>query len=136
MTTAPRSLVERFYHDLWNRADEQVAAEILAEDFRFRGSLGQEKRGREGFLEYMRSVHAALGDYRCIIEDLIVTNSRVAARMTFTGIHRAPFFGIEATEREITWAGAAFFTMTDELITELWVLGDIDAIKSQLLSSK
>jgi hypothetical protein len=36
----PQRLVERFYFDVWNRADEEAVRLILAADFRFRGSLG------------------------------------------------------------------------------------------------
>jgi steroid delta-isomerase-like uncharacterized protein len=127
-----RRLVERFYDELWNRADERVAAEILDPDFRFRGSLGAERAGRDAFLDYARAVHAALADYRCIIDDLVATPTRVGARMTFTGTHRANFFGVPATGRRITWSGAAFFTITNGRIAELWVLGDIDNVKRQL----
>ena len=34
-----RSLVERFYNEVWNQADEKVAREILAKDCKFLGSL-------------------------------------------------------------------------------------------------
>ncbi len=132
MTTTPRALVQRFYDEVWNRADENVAREILAEDFRFRGSLGPEKVGQDGFIAYMRSVHRALGSYRCIIEDCVVAEDRVACRMLFTGVHQAEFFGVAATGREISWAGAAFFRIRNDCIAELWVLGDIEGIKAQL----
>jgi len=135
MPSTSRELVERFYHEVWNNADESVAREILDEDFRFRGSLGPEKRGQDGFIDYMRAVHDALADYQCIIEDLITTEDRATARMTFKGVHQAEFFGIEATGQEIKWAGAAFFTISDGRISELWVLGDIDSVKQQLGST-
>jgi len=41
----------------------------------------------------MRSIHAALAGYTCRIDDLVATDHRAAARMTFTGIHRARIFG-------------------------------------------
>jgi len=132
MTTSPKALVERFYFEVWNRADEQVAREILHPDFRFRASLGPERRGPDGFIGYMRSIHAALADYTCIIEDLIVTESRAAARMTFKGLHSGRFFEVQPTGREIRWAGAAFFTTDGKQIVELWVLGDVDSVKQQL----
>ena len=130
--TDPRSLVERFYNEVWNQADESLAREILAADFRFRGSLGPEKSGPDGFIAYMRDVHRALGDYVCIIEDLVVTEDRAAARMMFKGIHQDEFFGVAASGKEIGWAGAAFFTTDGRQITELWVLGDVDSVKAQL----
>jgi len=127
-----KALVERFYYDVWNRADEVVAHQILHPEIRFRGSLDREMHGPDAFIAYMRSVHAALADYTCIIDDLVATPDRAAARMTFKGIHRGRFFGVEPTGREISWAGAAFFTMEGERIAEIWVLGDIESIRQQL----
>ena len=129
---SPKTLVERFYFEVWNRADEAVAREILHPAFRFRASLGPERLGPEGFIDYMRSVHAALAGYTCVIEDLIVTDTRAAARMTFKGRHHGRFFDVEPTGRDIGWAGAAFFTTDGAQIVELWVLGDIDSVKRQL----
>src|SRR4051794_26538137 len=97
----PRRLVERFYYEVWNKGDEVVAREILAPDFRFRGSLGPEPTGSDGFIGYMHSIRTALADYECIIDDLIETGTRVAARMRFRGIHRGQFFGVPTTGREI-----------------------------------
>lgn len=132
MTADPKALVESFYADVWNRRDRARAHEIIASDFRFRGSLGPERRGLDGFLAYVDAVHAALGDYTCIIKDLIETPQRVAARMIFRGVHQAEFFGVPATHQALEWSGAAFFTIRNGQLAELWVLGDIDALKAQL----
>jgi steroid delta-isomerase-like uncharacterized protein len=130
-----RSLVERFYGDIWNRRDCAVAGEILTADFRFRGSLGSETVGVPAFLAYVDSVHGALGGYHCVIEELIASNDRASARMTFAGQHRAPLFGVPATGRNVSWAGAAFFAIAQGRITSLWVLGDIEGLKRQLGAS-
>ena len=132
MASDPRTLVERFYGEVWNLADEAVAREILHPALEFRGSLGLELKGIDEFFRYVRELHSALAEYRCIIDELITTESRAAARMTFTGTHRAAWFGVPATGRVITWAGAAFFTIAQGQINRVWVLGDIDAIKRQL----
>ena len=132
MTADPRTLVERFYAEVWTQADETVAREILHPRLSFKASLGPERTGPDGFIAYMRSVHAALADYKCIIEDLVTTEDRAAARLRFVGVHRADFFGVPATGREITWAGGAFFRVADGQLAEIWVLGDIDSVKSQL----
>lgn len=135
MVEGPKALVESFYADVWNRRDKARAHEIIARDFRFRSSLGQEERGVEGFLAYVDAVHAALGNYSCIIKDLIETPQRVTARMIFRGIQQAELFGVAATRQTIEWDGAAFFTIQKGQLAELWVLGDIDAIKTQLGSA-
>lgn len=133
MPSTPSELVERFYHEVWNRADERVARDILDADFVFRASLGPELHGPDGFIVYLRAVHAAIGNFTCTIEDLIATEDRAAAKMLFHGIHRAKFFGVEATGRAIKWSGAAFFTVRGGRIAQLWVLGDVDDVKRQVL---
>ena len=61
---SPKRLIERFYNEVWNRADEVVAREILHPEFCFRGSLGEEKRGPEG-LHYISAndPHSAIKIY-------------------------------------------------------------------------
>ncbi len=132
MAATPRELVERFYHIVWNTADEAEARNILSPDFRFRASLGPELRGPGGFIAYLRSVRAALENFTCTIDELIATADRAAARMTFRGRHCAKMFGVDATGRDITWSGAAFFKVNAGMIAELWVLGDIEAVRRQL----
>ncbi len=61
--------VRKFYEVLWDNHDTDAIPSVLHEDFTFRGSLGQEKRGHGGFAEYADMVHRALGDYKCIIEE-------------------------------------------------------------------
>ena len=136
MTVTATALVERFYDVVWNKADDRAAREILDPNFVFRASLGPELRGPDGFIAYLRSVHAALENFTCTIEDLIATADRAAAKMRFSGTHRARFFGIEATGRAIAWSGAAFFTARGGRISELWVLGDVEAVMRQLMPER
>lgn len=132
MAATPSELVERFYSVVWNKADEAEARNILDPAFRFRASLGPELRGPGGFIAYLRSVHAVLENFTCTIEDMIATADRAAARMSFRGIHRGKLFGIAATGRDIRWSGAAFFKTGGGMIVELWVLGDVEAVRRQL----
>ena len=129
---SPRALVQRFYFEVWNTGDEGAAHAILAPDLRFRGSLGLERRGPDGFVDYMRGVRAALGGYRCIIDQLVADAESAAARTRFRGRHRGPFLGFEPTGREVEWSGAAFFTMSGSRIETIWVLGDLEGLRAQL----
>jgi hypothetical protein len=54
------ALVEGFYEHIWNRGDLDAASGLLANDFRFRGSLGTEMVGHDAFKEYVGSVRGAL----------------------------------------------------------------------------
>lgn len=125
-------LVRRFYTELWEAGVEAAAPSILHPDLSFRGSLGDTKHGIPGYLEYLRKVRTALADYRCDILSLIAQEDRAAARMRFHGLHVAPFLGVKPTGRRVAWEGAAFFTLKDERLSDIWVLGDTDGLRREL----
>ena len=131
-----KELVERFYEIIWNRHDKGAISDILHESFKFRGSLGQYKEGHSGFSEYLDMVHAGLGNYRCEILEMVAEPSKVFAKMQFSGIHKNKFMGFNASNRNVTWEGAALFHFRDKKISELWVLGDLKALESQLSAVK
>jgi steroid delta-isomerase-like uncharacterized protein len=131
-TDRHEAAVHRFYDEIWNSGDTSVVPEILAADVTFRGSLGAIRVGHAAFVDYVDGVIDALGDYRCDIDTLVAEGNRVAARMTFSGVHRGLLLGVPATGRRVSWAGAAFFTFSGDLVRDLWVLGDVDGLRSQL----
>lgn len=124
--------VVRFYDELWNGPDLSLMPELLHPDITFRGSLGDERTGHDEFAGYVTAVTTALGDYWCDIVQLVAEPERVAARMVFSGVHRGPFLGVDPTGARVSWAGAAFFSFTDALIRDLWVLGDMADLRTQL----
>ena len=124
--------VRTFYSEIWNNRNLAEIPNILHENFLFRGSLGQEKKGHEGFKEYVNYVHSALSHYTCIIEDMVVQPEKVFAKMLFTGIHNSEFMGFQATGEKVSWPGAALFTFSGSKVTSLWVLGDLKTLEMQL----
>ncbi|MBX3501854.1 MAG: ester cyclase [Alphaproteobacteria bacterium] len=129
-------LVRRFYDEVWNHADEAVAREILAADLSFRGSIGEERAGAEGFIDYMRKIHRAFADYHCRIDHLVADADSAAARMTFGGLHCESLWGEKPTGHTVTWTGAAFFTVKHGQIATIWVLGDTETLRRQLRGTK
>jgi predicted ester cyclase len=120
-------LVNRFYHDMWNRFDKAIFPELLAEDLRFRGSLGQEKRGYAEFGEYVDFIQRAFPDFHNQIEDIVSEGARSFVRLTYTGTHEGEVFGIAPTGRRIEYAGAALLSFQGDRISSAWVLGDVRA---------
>ena len=124
--------VRKFYEILWDAHDKNAIPSVLHENFTFRGSLGQEKKGHIGFAEYVDMVHHALGEYKCIIEDLVAEGDKVFAKMLFTGIHRDEFMGYAPTQKRVSWHGCALFTFDGQLVRDVWVLGDLKNLEQQL----
>ena len=79
MDATPSQLIERFYHQVWNTGDEDVARLILHKDFVFRGSLGSERNGPEGFIDYLRAVRGSLPDFVCNIQEIVTEGRRAVA---------------------------------------------------------
>lgn len=131
-----RHLVRRFYDELWNGPNLSIIPEVLAPGVTFRGSLGAEMTGHEQFADYVRGVTGALGDYRCDLETLLVDRDQAAARLLFSGTHRGTFLGVAPSGRRVAWAGTAFFTFSDGLVSDLWVLGDLHSLHQQLETSR
>ncbi len=124
--------VRKFYEVIWNKHDKDAVPEVLHESFKFRGSLGSEKQGQAGFIEYLDMVHAALEDYRCEIKELVSEESKVFAKMEFSGVHQGEFMGSEPTGRRLIWDGAALFHFQNGKVVSLWVLGDLESLRGQL----
>ena len=125
-------LVRRFYEEIWNCGDKAKIPELLHESFTFRGSLGQTKRGRDRFAEYVEFVKDALSEYRCEIQEMVCEGSKVFAKVLFSGVHQKEFLGCPATFRRVEWTGAALFKVDGNQVSDLWVLGDLDAVRAQL----
>ena len=102
-----RSVIERFYNELWNGWSLAVADKIVSENLRFRGSLGSTLEGLEGFKDYVRTVRDAFPDWHNRIDELIVCGDRVVTRMTWSGTHRGTLLGVEPTGKRVEYVGTA-----------------------------
>jgi len=125
-------LVEDFYQRIWNDGNLDAATELLTPQFSFRGSLGNEMRGREAFKKYVRTVRTALVDYQCEILSCVTEGNQAFAKMCFLGRHVAAFRGHQPTGKLVQWLGAALFKFEDSMIAELWVLGDLAGLDTLL----
>lgn len=124
--------VRKFYDIIWNKHDKSAISDVIHQSFVFHGSLSIEKQGHNGFAEYLDMIHDALDNYTCTIKDLVVEQSKIFTKMRFSGIHQDTLLGYKATGRLVTWDGAALFHFTNNKISSLWVLGDLNSLVKQL----
>lgn len=127
-----RHLIERFYNELWNQWRFEAVPELLSPDIVFRGSLGVDVKGHDGFRDYMMTVRAAFPDFHNTIDQVISEGDSAAVRLTYKGTHKGTLFGVPATGRKIVYSGIAIFHFESELITRGWVLGDTLSLWRQL----
>lgn len=128
--------VATFYGRIWNAGDLDAASALLTDAFEFRGSLGTELQGRAEFLEYVRSIRSALGDYHCEILECVTEGDRAFAQMRFAGRHIGVFRGFPPTGKPVQWSGAALFRFEGPAIAQLWVLGDVLGLEAVLKANQ
>ena len=128
--------VRKFYNVIWDEYNKDEIPSVLHRDLTFRGSLGQEKKGREGFIEYLDTLHKALGGYASFIEEMVEEGNKVFAKMTFSGVHQNNFMGYAPTHLRVSWKGCALFTFKDGLASDIWVLGDLKNLEQQLMRNE
>ncbi|MGH7911525.1 MAG: ester cyclase [Candidatus Dormibacteraceae bacterium] len=130
-----RRLVTRFYERLWNAWDDEAVDGTLADDFEFRGSLGDRTASRDAWRRYRDRIREGSQDFRNEVRELIVSGDRAAVRLRYTGTHSGRLLGIEPTGRRFTYAGAAFFLASEDRLASAWVLGDLAGLRAQLEGS-
>ena len=136
MTPDEPTLIRWFYEDAWNRWDDGLVDARLAPGFAFRGSLGDETRGPEGWRAYRDGVRAASPDFHNEIVDLVTSPGRAAARVLCRGHHRGGLLGLPGRGEPFAYSVAAFFHAEGGYLTAAWVLGDLDALRRQLTAGR
>ncbi len=117
-------LVNRYYEELWNAWNFDLASELLTTDFRFRGSFGVEVVGPEAFKGYMRLVQSAFPDFNNRIDRSLTTPDKVVVQLNYSGTHKGKFLGIPATGRRIAYPGIAIFDRNGNKFSSGYVVGD------------
>lgn len=125
-------LIESFYHDLWNKFDKSLITKILDPNLSFRGSLGDKKLGHHGFAEYVDKIKDFSTDFHNEILEVITDGDKYFVKLKFSGHQSGEIFGIKATNKKFSYYGAATFKFKNNLIAEIWVLGDVFGLLRQL----
>jgi steroid delta-isomerase-like uncharacterized protein len=127
-----KSLIRRYYSELWNAWSPAALEELISPDIVFRGSIGTTVNGTEEFKQYVNKIHAAFPDFHNHIEELIGEGEKVVARLTYTGTHRGELFGFPGTGKKINYQGVGIFQFREGKIVSGFALGDTESLKRQI----
>jgi len=127
-----KSLIRRYYSELWNAWSSTALEELISPNIVFRGSIGTAVNGLEEFKQYVSKIRAAFPNFHNHIEELIGEADKVVARLTYTGTHQGELFGFPGTGRKINYQGIAIFQFREAKIVSGFVLGDTESLKRQI----
>jgi steroid delta-isomerase-like uncharacterized protein len=127
-----KSLIRRYYSELWNAWSTTALEELISPNIVFRGSIGTTVNGIEEFKQYVNKIRTAFPDFHNHIEDIISEGDKVSAKLTYTGTHRGELFGFSGTGKKISYQGMAIFQFREGKIVSGYVLGDTESLKRQI----
>jgi steroid delta-isomerase-like uncharacterized protein len=116
-----KALVRRFYDEVWNGGNVDVALEVFADDY-VRHDLRPTKAasGGAGMAAIARAFRLAFPDLRMEIDVLLAEGDLVAARWTSTGTFTGMWGDVAPTGVRATFSGVNIFRFTGGRVVELW----------------
>ncbi len=120
-TEEHRKLFERWFEELWNKKNYDIAYELVDPDFTAHGAGGQDiKQGPDGVIGMVKAWHAAMPDGHMTIDDIITEGDLSTIRMTWEATHTGPFGDIPASGNKITVTSTGIDRVINGKITEGW----------------
>lgn len=133
MNSPNSDLVRRFYAEVWNRGNTDVADEVFAPDYvRHDSRPSQAEPGPAGQKRIAADFRRAFPDLRLDLEIVVAEGEFVAARWTAEGINTGVWGGQPATGRRARFSGVNIFRFRDGKVVEIWNHRDDLGLMEQL----
>ena len=99
-------------------------------DERVRGSRSVD--GLTAYIDGLKALGSAFPDYHWELQDLVIEEGSMAARLIGQGTHTGPFEGIAPTGRSISTQELVIYRVADGKITHCW--GDLTPVVRDALT--
>jgi steroid delta-isomerase-like uncharacterized protein len=127
-----KALNKRFNEEVFNRKDERVFDELVAEDIVDHETFPGMPEGKEGVRTFLRMVWSAFPDLHATIEDEAAEGDRVWSRTRMRGTHQGVFMGISPTGKSIDIQSIDCVRVRDGKAVEHWGVTDMAGLMMQL----
>ena len=112
-----KTLAKRFYEEILNGRNMDVADEILAPQYIDHSASAP---GLENFKRYLTMITSVFPNINVAIEDMLADDDKVAARLTVRGTQSGSFRGFPAKGGQATWSGMDIIQVSNGKIVERW----------------
>jgi len=114
-----------------NARDYEAIAGLIHEDVKVNGVTSR----REDVLASLKGFAEAIPDFTWNLEDLIIVDDRIAARLRNTGTPAKQWLGIEPSHTQIEITEMSNYKIRDGRFAEMWFLMDFASAAQQLRQS-
>jgi predicted ester cyclase len=87
---------------------------------------------RDDMVAQLRGHTLAVPDFSWDLQDLVVGDGRIAARLVDRGTPVSEWNGLAPTGASVEFAETAFYEVVDGRFATMWFLMDVDTVKQQL----
>ena len=127
-----KTILRRFFKELFNEGKLDVADEIVAEDYVNHNPAPGEPPGLEGLKAFIAGMRMSFPDGHFSIDDQIAEGDKAVTRWTFCGTNKVDFAGIPATGKQVTFSAINIHRVVDEKIQDGWLKWDTLGFMQQL----
>lgn len=131
MSAENEALVRRFYEDMCNGRQNDLAGELFAEDHEYDDPAIPGVPGPEAMVKTV-SVFQEGMECQWDLEDLFGSDERVAVRWVARGRHTGEIMGIPPTGNEIAVRAISVHRVQDGRISRTWTVWDFLGFLQQL----
>jgi steroid delta-isomerase-like uncharacterized protein len=125
-------LVRDFIDDVLNHGNIEASGEYFHEDVVELAPFPGQGPGLSGLKDVLRGFRAAFPDMHWSVEEQIEEGDKVVSRFVWTGTHRAEFFGVPATDRQVSVWGIAIDRIVDGKIKDTRFIMDALGLMTQM----
>jgi predicted ester cyclase len=127
-----KEIVCRFINEYQTNKREEIADELIADDFFDHSALPGISPDKSGLKQLFNMLWNAFDGFRAEIYDQIAEGEKVTTRKTFFGTHTGEFMGIAATDRPIELGVIDILTIKNGQIAEHWCQVNLAGLIGQI----
>ena len=130
-----RALFERYFDQVANKDNLDLADEIFAADYQHHDPANPDPRpmiGSQAVKDHLTSLKGAFPDLVFDIDDIVAEGDSIVVRWTARGTNTGDYFGMPATDKPIEITGMNSWVTKDGKAIEGWVNRDDMGLLQQL----
>ncbi len=132
---ANKTLIKRWFEEVWNNGRAEAIDEMLAEGAVCHGLADQEGktvRGPADFRPFHQTFRGAFPDITVVVDETVAEADLVVARCTVRGKHVGDHLGVAPSNAQVEFTGIAMGRVEDGKFVETWNNFDFLTMNQQM----
>jgi steroid delta-isomerase-like uncharacterized protein len=123
-TEKNKAVLLRIWNEAFNKGNLNIAEEVIAKNWVYRGAEGVELKGPEGFKQFVTMYRTAFPDLQIKVDDMVAEGDKVASVGTYKGTFKGPMMGIPPTGKQCSGKIMGFSRFEDAKEAEVLEIFD------------